>query len=67
MTHVLEAYDLVTYSYTQGQPEWEQDVQKKLDSVSKNHTWDLFPWPQGNNFVKCRWVYWTKFTFEGIV
>jgi hypothetical protein len=39
----------------------------KLDSLSKNHTWELVPQPQGKNVVKCRWVYRTKFTFEGVV
>jgi hypothetical protein len=32
----------------------------------ENHTWELFPWPQGKNIVKCQWVYKTKFTSEGV-
>jgi hypothetical protein len=39
----------------------------EIDSLSKNHTWDLVPQLQGKNVVKCRWVYRTKFTFEGVV
>jgi hypothetical protein len=67
MTHVLETCDPVTYSDAQGQPEWEQAMQTEMDSLLKNHTWDLVPRPQGKNIVKCRWVYKTKFTSEGVV
>jgi hypothetical protein len=67
MTHVLETYDLVSYSNAQVQPEWEQTMQIEIDSLSKNHTWELVPRLQGNNVVKCRWVYRTKFTSEGVV
>ena len=35
--------------------------------MDKNHTWEHIPQPQGNNVVKCRWVYKTKFTFDGVV
>jgi hypothetical protein len=67
MTRVLETCDPVTYSDAQGQPEWEKSMQYEMDSLLKNHTWDLVPQPQGKNIVKCRWVYKTKFTFEGVV
>jgi hypothetical protein len=67
MTHVLETCDPVSYSDAQGQPEWEQAMQDEMNSLLKNHTWDLVPRPQGKNIVKCRWVYKTKFTSEGVV
>jgi hypothetical protein len=43
MTHVLETSDLVAYSNAQGRPEWEHDMQTEIDSLTKNHTWDLVP------------------------
>jgi hypothetical protein len=67
MTRVLETCDHVSYSDAQGQPEWEQAMQDEMNSLLKNHTWDLVPRPQGKNIVKCRWVYKTKFTSEGVV
>ena len=37
-----------------------------MDSYENNQTWDLLPRSTGNNIVKCRWVYQTKFTFDGV-
>jgi hypothetical protein len=53
MAHVLETCDPISYSYAQGQPEWEQAMQDEMNSLLKNHTWDLVPRPQGKNIVKC--------------
>jgi hypothetical protein len=41
-------------------------MKKEIDSLSKNHTWNLVPQPQGMSIVKCRWVYRTKFTSKGV-
>ena len=67
MTHVLETFDPITYANAKGQSKWEQSMLIEMDHLLKNHTWDLVPRPQGKNVVKCRWVYKTKFTFEGVV
>jgi hypothetical protein len=40
-------------------------MKNEVDSLMKNHTWDLYPQPSGNNIVKL--VYKTKFTTEGVV
>jgi hypothetical protein len=53
MTCVLETFDHVSYSDLEGRPEWEQAMQTKIDSLLKNHTWDLVPRSQGKNIVKC--------------
>jgi len=42
-------------------------MQEKMDSLVKNHNWDLVPQLQGKKIVKCEWVYKTKFTFEGVI
>jgi hypothetical protein len=67
MTHVLETFDPITYSNVEGRHEWEQAMQTNIVSLSKNHTWDSVPRLQGKNIVKCRWIYRTKFSSEGVV
>jgi hypothetical protein len=47
-------------------PKWENAMTNEYHSLMKNKTWDLVPQPQGKNVVKCRWVYKTKFTSEGV-
>lgn len=53
MTRVLETCNLDTYADAKVQPEWEQATLTKMDSLLKNHTWDLVPRLQGKNVVKC--------------
>jgi hypothetical protein len=67
MTRVLETCDPFTYSYEQGKFKWEKAMNDEMDSLLKNHTWDLSLLPKGKNIVKCRWVYKIKFTFEVVV
>ena len=67
MACVLETCDLDTYVDAQGVPEWETAVTAKMNSLKKNQTWELVPRPQGNNVVKCRWVYKTSFNFDSVV
>ena len=62
MTHVLDTCDLISYTYSQGQLEWEKYMKVEMNYLLKNHTWDLVPRLQGRNILKCRWVYKTKCT-----
>ena len=42
-------------------------MRHEMDSLEKNHTWDLIPQPQRNNIFKFRWDYRTKFTSKGAI
>ena len=39
----------------------------EIDSLLENQNWDLVSRPHGKNVVKCRWVYKTNFTSQGVV
>jgi hypothetical protein len=56
ITLVLETSDHVSYSDVEERTEWEQAMQMDIDSLSKNHTWDLVPQLQGKNIMECWWV-----------
>lgn len=53
MDHIHETCDSKTYENTQGKIEWEEIMKAEIDSLLKNHSWDLVPQPQGKNLVKC--------------
>ena len=67
MTQTLDTCDPKSYTDARGNLEWDQAIQHEINSLDKNHTWDLVPRPTGNNIVKCRWVYQTKFTSDGSI
>jgi hypothetical protein len=62
MTHLLETFGHVSYANVQGKPKCDQAMQVEMNSILKNHTWDLVPQSQVKNIVKIRWVYKTKLT-----
>ena len=62
MTQILDTYGPESFTDAQGKLEWEQAMRHEMDSLEKNHTWDLVSQPPGKNLIKCQWVYLTKFT-----
>jgi len=65
MTKVLATYDLTSYVKAKDKPEWEQDMTIEYNSLIKNNTWTLFPFPPRKNLVGCKWLYKKKFTSDG--
>ena len=37
-------------------------MESEIDSIEKNHTWELVLLPQGKNALPCKWVYKFKVT-----
>ena len=42
-------------------------MSKELDTLHKNHTWDMVDLPPGQYLVDCRWVYKIKVKADGFV
>lgn len=42
-------------------------MQEEFNSLERNHTWDLVPFPKGRKPVRCKWIYQTKFVADGSV
>ena len=51
----------------QGQLGLENVMIAEYDSLMKNNTWNLVPYPQEKNVVKWQWVTQTKFTSQDVV
>lgn len=52
MTQILDTCDTKSYTNAQGKIEWEKAMQHEMDSLEKNHNWDLVTQLTGNNVVK---------------
>jgi hypothetical protein len=42
-------------------------MNEEYHSLMENDTWDLMPLPKGRKFVRCKWVYITKYASDGSV
>ena len=45
--------------------DWRAAMDKEMESMKQNQTWDLVPAPQGKNVVGSRWVYKNKTSADG--
>ena len=46
-----------TYREASTDPLWQIAMKEELDTLSKNHTWDLVTLPPGKSLVGCKWIY----------
>ena len=44
---------------------WELEMQEEMDSLHKNHTWELTPLPKGKKALHKKWVYRIKHEHNG--
>ena len=48
-------------------PLWQIAMKEKLDTLSKNHTWDFKIPPLEKSVVGCKWIYTIKTHFDGSI
>ncbi|KAM1263125.1 hypothetical protein ACFX13_028839 [Malus domestica] len=48
-------------------PEWQNAMTKKLQALNDNQTWSVVDLPNGKKVVGSRWIYKTKFNFNGSI
>ena len=42
-------------------------MKEELDTLSKNHTWDLVTLPLGKSMIGCKWIYKIKTRSDGSI
>jgi hypothetical protein len=52
--------DNLTFQQALGHEGWREAIQEEMNSIHKNHTWDLVPLPPGKRASTSKWVYKTK-------
>ncbi|KAI0996392.1 hypothetical protein K3495_g11788 [Podosphaera aphanis] len=46
---------------------WQKAINKELQSLAQNHTWDVVPRPQKRNIVGSKWVFKIKYNADGSI
>jgi hypothetical protein len=67
LAQVSENPDPETFAEASGHPDWDIAMNEEYLSLMTNDTWDLVPLPKGRKLVRCKWVYRTKYAFDGSV
>lgn len=44
---------------------WREAMKEELVALAKNNTWSIVPLPRGKHVVGGRWIYKTKFNYDG--
>ena len=56
-----------TYAEACKDSRWITAMQKELQALQDNHTWDLVPLPKGKKAIGCKWVFKIKLKADGSV
>jgi hypothetical protein len=67
LSQVSKTHDPETFAEVSGHPDWDTTMNEDYCSLMENDTWDLVPFPKGRKFVRCKWVYKTKYASDGSV
>ncbi|KAK4352811.1 hypothetical protein RND71_028329 [Anisodus tanguticus] len=46
-------------------PNWNAAIYEEFNALTKQHTWDLVPRPEGVNVIRCMWLFSHKFRDNG--
>ena len=57
--------DPKSYYYAHKDPRWKAAMDKEMNSLQKNATWELVSLPPGRKLVQCKWVFQTNFSANG--
>ena len=58
--------DPKSYYHACKDPIWQVSMDKEMNSLQKNTTWELISLPLGRKLVQCKWVFQTKVAADGI-
>ena len=67
MAQVLNAEEPTTYEEASKEQKWIQVMDALMEAVRKNQTWDLVRLPEGKQAIGYRWVFKTKYMFDGSI
>ena len=54
-----------TYEHAAKHPGWVEAMNKEINALQTNNTWDVVSLPPKKKAISCKWVYKTKFKSDG--
>jgi len=68
MTYLSE-YEPQTYKAaieSSDAPYWKEAIQSEVESILRNHTWELVDLPHGNKLIGHKWIFTKKSRQDGM-
>ena len=67
MTKVAIVHEPETFSEAAKDLRWIEAMNKEIQALCKNETWDLVPTSPRKKAIGCRWIYEVKYHADGSV
>lgn len=67
MTSILNIVEPTNYKEASQSDEWRAAMNEEIESITKNHTWDLIQLPEGKIAIGCKWLYIPKVNADGSI
>ena len=67
MSKILNIVEPSNYEEASKSDEWKAAMHEEMESIYRNHTWDLVELPEGKTPIGCKWLYKPKINADGSV
>ena len=67
MSKILNIVEPSNYEEASKSDEWRAAMHEEMESIYRNHTWDLVELPKGRTPIGCKWLYKPKINADGSV
>ena len=67
LSSMLSVYEPTSYNKAKNDPKWINAMNKELQALENNHTWDLTSLPPNKTPIDCKWIYKIKFQPNGTI
>eukprot|EP00253_Pinus_taeda_P011529 PITA_11529 len=67
MSKILNIVEPSNYEEASKSDEWRVAMHEEMESIYRNHTWDLVELPEGKTPIGCKWLYKPKINADGSV
>ena len=65
MMKVAAIRESKSFSEAAKDPRWVEAMNKEMQALCKNETWDLVPDSPHKKVIDCRWIYKVKYNVDG--